>query len=242
MPILNPTIFVVDPDLSVQASLTLAIRRAGWWPETFWTMRDFKSRRRTTGPSCLLLDGDAPEMAGFDPVRQLAAECSETPVIVMSSRSDIPLTVDAMRAGAVGFLVKPLVPDVVLNALGRALETSRSVLEEQRDLLALRSRYDSLSSREREVMGRVVSGLLNKQVGAVLGISEITVKAHRGRVMRKMAADSLAALVSMALQLRLPGAPARTPWTPAIAPRVRGLAGTGTGALTSFVAESASSY
>jgi FixJ family two-component response regulator len=216
MPNLNPTVFVVDPDLSVQASLSLAIRRAGWWPETFWTMRDFLARRPAPGPGCLLLDGDAPEVAGFDLVRRLVAERKETPVVVMSSRSDVPLTVEAMQAGAAGFLVKPLAHDAVLAALGRALETSRVVLDEQRELLLLRNRYHTLSSREREVMGRVVAGLLNKQVGAVLGISEITVKAHRGRVMRKMEATSLAALVGMALRLQLPMIAIEARWTGAV--------------------------
>jgi len=203
---LIPTVFVVDPDASVRQSLESAIRRAGWNPEITSSPRSFLARPPLQTPSCLLLDvGDfLPDLTAFELLRRLATERKEVSVVAMSGEPNIPLAVQAIQAGAVEFLTKPLTDDVLRAAVGRALGQSQAVLQQEADWLQLRQRLDSLSGRERDVMVRVVSGFLNKQVGADLGISEITVKAHRGKVMRKMGADSLADLVGMALRLRLP--------------------------------------
>ena len=202
----SSVVFVVDPDASVRHSLEAAIRRAGWTPVVASAPRAFLAHAPVQAPSCLLLDiGELlPDLTGFELLRRLATERKEIPVVAMSAQPNIPLTVRAIQAGAIEFLTKPLCDDVLRAAVERALSHSQAVLEQEAELLELRDRFAWLSPRERDVMVRVVSGLLNKEAAADLGISEITVKAHRGRVMRKMGADSFAELVSMALRLRLP--------------------------------------
>ena len=198
---LNSTVFVVDPDPSVRASLEGVIRRAGWSSATFATAGEFLACARRQVPSCLVLEVALPDLDGFDLLRRIAADRRDLPTIVISGQADIPMTVRAMKAGAIEVLMKPLDDEAVLAAVGPAIARSQALLQKEAGLLQLRRSYDSLSSREREVMALVVAGLLNKQVGATLGISEITVKAHRGKVMRKMGADSLPALVGMAIRL-----------------------------------------
>ena len=208
LPMLDVTsiVFVVDDDVSVRESLELLIKSAGWRAETFPTGQDFLSRPRVRVPSCLLLDVTLPGLNGLELQRQLV-ERTDMPIIFITGHGDIPMTVQAMKAGAVEFLTKPLQPDVLVNAISGALERSRTALRLDGEMRTLRDCYERLTPREREVMALVVSGLLNKQVGGELGISEITVKAHRGQVMRKMKADSLPELVSMAARLGLRAAP-----------------------------------
>jgi FixJ family two-component response regulator len=203
----TPIAFVVDDDVSVRESLELLIRHAGWQPEVFASAREFLSRPRALGPSCLVLDVSLPDLNGLDLQKLLADRVADMPIIFITGYGDVPMTVRAMKAGAVEFLTKPFSDDVLLSAIRHAIERSHMALAEEAQMRALRDSYSSLSSREREVMALVVSGRLNKQVGGELGISEITVKAHRGRVMRKMKVDSLADLVNMAAKLRLTAAP-----------------------------------
>jgi len=204
-------VFIVDDDISVRESLELLIRHAGWQPETFESAQEFLSLPRVLAPSCLVLDVRLPGLNGLDVQKRVSAERPDMPIIFITGHGDVPMTVQAMKAGAVEFLTKPFGDDVLLTAVRNAIERSRSALSREAELRGLREAYASLSRREREVMALVVSGRLNKQVGGELGISEITVKAHRGKVMRKMKADSLADLVKMAARLRLAPAPRNQP-------------------------------
>jgi len=196
-------VFVVDDDISVRESLELLIQSEGWQPETFSRAQDFLGRPKAPIPSCLVLDISMPGLNGLELQKRVVAEHPDLPIIFITGHSDVPKTVQAMKAGAVEFLTKPFNDEVLLSAIRLALERSRVALGQQAEIKELRDRYSALSPREREVMGLVVSGLLNKQVGGELGISEITVKAHRGKVMQKMKADSLPDLVKMAGKLRL---------------------------------------
>jgi FixJ family two-component response regulator len=198
-----PIVFVVDDDISVRESLESLIRCEGWRPETFASAQAFLNYPRVLIPSCLILDVSLPGLNGLDLQRLVASERTAMPIIFITGHGDVPMTVQAMKAGAVEFLTKPFNDGVLLTAIRAALERSRVALGLEAEMRVLRDRYASLSQREREVMVLVVSGLLNKQVGGELGISEITVKAHRGKVMQKMKADSLADLVKMAARLRL---------------------------------------
>jgi FixJ family two-component response regulator len=198
----TPFVFVVDDDVSVRESLELLIRSAGWQPEAFPSAKEFLSRPRALAASCLVLDVTLPDLSGLD-LQQLVADRIEMPIIFITACGDVRTTVRAMKAGAVEFLTKPLHNDVVLGAIRFAIERSLAVIRHEAEIRPLRDRYVSLSRREREVMALVVSGRLNREVGAELGISEVTVLAHRARVMRKMRATSLAGLVNIAARLRL---------------------------------------
>ncbi len=200
---LTPVVFVVDDDVSVRESLELLIRCSGWQSETFASAQEFLDQPRLTVPSCLVLDISLPDLNGLD-LQNRILDRTDMPIIFITGHGDVPMTVRAMKAGAVEFLTKPFDDEVLLSAIRNALERSESALGDAASLRVLRERYASLSPREREVMSLVASGLLNKQVGGELGISEITVKAHRGRVMLKMKAASFADLVTMAAKLRLP--------------------------------------
>ena len=204
----TPIVFVVDDDISVRESLELLIRTAGWGVETFRSATDFLAYPRTDVPCCLVLDVSLPDLNGLE-LQQRLDDRRELPIVFITGHGDIPMSVRAMKAGATEFLTKPFQDDALLDAVRGAIERSTAALSRETELKTLRESYAALSRREREVMGLVVSGLLNKQVGGELGISEITVKAHRGRMMRKMKADSLADLVNMAASLRLAPAPRR---------------------------------
>ena len=203
----TPVVFVVDDDISVRKSLESLIDSAGWQPETFPSAQAFLRRPRVLGPSCLILDVSLPDLDGLELQKRVASERTDMPIIFISGYGDVPITVRAMKAGAVEFLTKPLAGDVLVSAIQQAIERSRSALDREAATRELRDRHASLSPRERQVMALVVSGLLNKQVGGELGISEITVKAHRGQVMRKMKAESLPDLVAMAVRLESRSAP-----------------------------------
>jgi FixJ family two-component response regulator len=205
----TPIVFVVDDDVSVRESLESLIRCEGWQPETFASAQEFLNYPRVLIPNCLVLDVSLPGLNGLDLQRLVAGERTAMPIIFITGYGDVPMTVQAMKAGAVEFLTKPFNDGVLLAAIRAALERSRVALSLEAEMRVLRDRYASLSPRERQVMALVVSGLLNKQIGGELGISEITVKAHRGKVMQKMKADSLADLVKMAARLR-PASAAKT--------------------------------
>ena len=195
MPDVTSIVFIVDDDISVRESLESRIKVAGWHPETFASAQEFLSRPQPTVPCCLVLDVTLPDLDGLQ-LQQKVAERTDMPIIFITGHGDVPMSVKAMKAGAVEFLTKPFRDDVLLDAIRGAIERSRDARRLGSELRALRNCYESLTPREREVMALVVSGLLNKQVGGELGISEITVKAHRGQVMRKMNADSLPDLVT----------------------------------------------
>jgi FixJ family two-component response regulator len=197
----TPVVFVVDDDISVRESLELLIHSAGWQPQLFESAQEFLDRPRALVPNCLILDVNLPDLNGLDLQKLVSVERVEMPIIFVTGYGDVPMTVKAMRAGAVEFLMKPFGDEVLLTAIEQALERSRIALALDSEMRLLRDRHASLSHREQEVMALVVSGLLNKQVGFELGISEITVKAHRGQVMRKMKARSLPDLVNMAARL-----------------------------------------
>lgn len=198
----RPTVFVVDDDISVRESLQGLIAEAGWRPEIFSSAEEFLARPRQSEPSCLVLDVGLPDLNGLELQKKIAGR-PELPIIFITGHGDVPMSVQAMKAGAVEFLTKPVGPDVLLDAIDGAIERSRASLAVEADLQGIRKRYDSLTAREREVMALIVRGHLNKQAAFELGISEITVKIHRGQVMRKMAAPSFAELVNMAARLGL---------------------------------------
>jgi FixJ family two-component response regulator len=202
MPNVTSIVFVVDDDVSVRESLEVLIQGAGWQPETFASAPAFLARPRPTVPCCLVLDVTLPGLSGLE-LQQRLVERTDLPIIFITGHGDVPMSVQAMKAGAVEFLTKPFTNDVLLDAISGAIERSRTAVQQAAEMRVLRSAYASLTSRERQVMAFVVSGLLNKQVGGELSISEITVKAHRGQMMRKMKAGSLPELVTMAARLGL---------------------------------------
>ena len=206
----QPIVFVVDDDISVRESLELLIQFAGWQPEIFASAEEFLRHPRTATPSCLVLDVSLPDLNGLELQKLIASERTDMPIIFITGHGDVPMSVQAMKAGAVEFLTKPFDDEVLLSAIRHAIERSAAVLEDQAEITTLRNSYESLTPRERDIMLLVVAGMLNKQIGVRLGISEITVKAHRGKVMQKMNADSLADLVKTAVRLGL--TPAKNPW------------------------------
>ena len=210
----KPIVFVVDDDLLARTSLATLISREGWQPVTFASAKEFLAHPRVLAPSCLVLDVSLPGLGGLD-LQKRVSHRNDMPVLFHTACTDVETTVTAMKAEALEFLTKPCDPDLLAGAIEHALERSRAVQAREAQMRSLRESFASLSRREREVMTLVVAGLLNKQVGGELGISEITVKAHRGQVMRKMGADSLPCLVRMAARLGLPAA--RADWNASLA-------------------------
>ncbi|MGH9969956.1 MAG: response regulator transcription factor, partial [Pyrinomonadaceae bacterium] len=199
----KPIVFVVDDDVSVRESLELLISFAGWQPETFSSAEEFLARQRAKTPSCLVLDVSLPDLNGLELQRLIGSDRTDMPIIFVTGHGDVPMTVQAMKAGAVEFLTKPFDDEVLLSAIRNAIKRSAAVLDDQAETATLRSNYESLTPREQDVMRCVVAGMLNKQIGLKLGISEITVKAHRGKMMQKMNVDSVADLVKTAVRLSL---------------------------------------
>jgi FixJ family two-component response regulator len=197
----KPIVFVVDDDVSVREAIEVVITNAGWRPELFSSAHEFLARRRPISPSCLVLDVSLPDLNGLELQKKITEDHSELPIVFITGRGDIPMSVKAIKAGAVEFLTKPFAPEVLIESIRGALDRSREFLDREAALEKLRDRYKSLTGREREVMALVVQGRLNKQIGGTLGITEITVKGHRGQVMQKMRANSVPELVNMASRL-----------------------------------------